>query len=179
MDKFFYELPEIKLSDFLTRRIVSDCFSNLHGIKNDSYRGPLFYELAEKRAKKFFNGEIELINLISRCKIKTVSTKLVLFYPPNYGAVKHTDIMPGRLTVVYFPIFPKNNYAPLQFWNSYDDETPVAEIGFIDSALIFDAKKIHSVENFNSYRINLQFSLDVPYDEVLTLTKQEGLFNPE
>lgn len=173
---YFYELPELKLSKRLETELVLDCFKDIKKTSTDDYVGGDFYRHCEVRGERFFEKDPELVSLLNRCVLRP-TTKLVMFYPPKYDAIKHIDCTVGRVTIIYFPIFPTADYAPLEFWKSYDDTVPVAQAGVNGNPLIFNAQEIHSAKNNSAYRINLQFSVTEPFEEVLKLAEEGKLFN--
>jgi len=76
-----------------------------------------------------------------------------------------------RRSIVCFPVTPKENYSKIFYPDTQESH------GWSDHAFAFNAFETHAVETTNVYRLNLQFTFKMPFDELYQLYKNGGLVN--
>lgn len=100
---------------------------------------------------------------------------IIYMHKPNSKVIKHIDNPKYRRSNIIHPLFPKKNYASTYFWEG-DDQIAVCE--FTDNLpVILNLDKYHSLDNFNTYRINLQFSFKEDFETLVNLYQSNKLFN--
>jgi hypothetical protein len=113
--------------------------------------------------------------------IPQITTCTLLGYKPHYPAGRHIDANTDtRRTVLQVPLSPSaEEYAPLNFWTSMDQEGPPDDIAYSQGpgkAFVFDASKYHSVTNNEHFRWNFQIAFKEPLDEIVDMIKNKKFF---
>lgn len=98
--------------------------------------------------------------------------------------------LPPRVSLINFPIYPfdMNNYGPTNFFElkegSYTDyDNAVFEkkcsVDYSKNLpVIFNLQEFHNaVNDTNDYRFNAQFTIDLPFEEVVSLYRKGELFD--
>ena len=75
----------------------------------------------------------------------------------------------SRRTVVCFPITPKENYSRLYYPDTQESR------GWSDHAYSFDTFQPHGVEYNDTFRLNLQFSFTIPFNDFYEIYKSGHL----
>lgn len=116
----------------------------------------------------------EILQLKDSCNLYFFA--LVMMHRPNVTVVKHIDDPNHRNCLIITPLEPKENYASTRFWEK-GNPNPVANCTFpnFNSALV-NTQKIHDLENTNTYRFNLQFCFNEPFEVVSDLYIKGKLF---
>jgi hypothetical protein len=92
---------------------------------------------------------------------------ILYMHKPNSRVVKHIDNPKYRKSNIIHPLFPKTEYATTHFWKG---ENQVAVCDFSDNLpVVLNLNEYHSLENSDTYRINLQFSFKENFETVVKL----------
>jgi len=183
---YYYKFPQLSLSDDLKGRMVGYCLANIDS--DETLLGGAAFKMYSDLAIHLFETEKELQRFEDECILKFTSRAAVV-YNPHFFAIKHRDNHSFRTSVVYFPIYPNVEYAPINFYEKDDvtamtgefdhfasQDEPTVQIDGKESCYIFDATTCHEVKNNHHYRINLQFSFVEPLTTVIELIENKTLF---
>lgn len=171
---YFIKLPELQLSKECMSRITNYVMSN-NAIMNQNCIGPEFFERGVRLGNHIWNNDPELIKLENSIALPRAHRTL-LHNHPGSNSVMHTDVGPGRVSILYFPIYPEPAlYDRLLFWNK-DPVNPVAEAGEDGVPFLFNATKLHGVPYINTHRINIQLSFRESLSDIVKLLKSDRFF---
>ena len=173
---YFIPMPDLALSDSLKDKIFERCYND-RAIREDDCIGSEFFNRNKTLADEFFNSDPESIALENKFTLPRIH-KSLLYYRPKTNAEMHTDAMPGRISVMCWPVYPNADYPPILFWEKDQDGNPykVASAGEDGVPFIFNATRLHSVEISSIPRINLQVSFYEPVEIINQLIKENRLF---
>jgi hypothetical protein len=100
---------------------------------------------------------------------------ILYMHTPNSRVVKHVDNPKYRKSNIIHPLFPKIEYATTHFWKG---DKQIATCDFSDNLpVILNLNEYHSLDNSNTYRINLQFSFKEDFETLTRLYQAGSLFN--
>lgn len=184
MEPYFYKLNRDIFSKEIKTKIVNFTFNNLD--KFISYKsqqinyedGNNFYS----RSGILLSEEIQ--TLINSCSLQCFP--VIMLHKPNTKVAKHIDDPNGRNCVLATPLYPETNYSPTWFWKKegrFNDWQIkqlklLATCHFDDMLPAFlNTQEIHSLENLDTYRINLQLCFKEPFNIVVEKYKNNELFN--
>ena len=169
-------MPELDLSKELKDKIFKRCYND-QAIREEDCIGSKFFDRNKSLADEFFNSDPEAIAMENKFTLPRIH-KSLLYYRPKTNAEMHTDAMPGRISVMCWPVYPNTNYPPILFWEKDQNGNPykVAEAGADGVPFIFNATKLHSVDSVSEPRINLQISFYEPIELIAQLIKENRLF---
>lgn len=196
LEKYYWTFPYKLLSDECLANVRKYALElaqdkSIYGIK-----GQEIYEASLRMGQAIFDKFPEVKALEDNCKLELTS-KILFVYKGAYAVPAHRDAQLPRISVLYFPILPEEDYSGVIFWDEqvFPDENkelhkvfntcqpdniqpPHACIAGGDGkAFIFDAQQMHAVKSpYTGIRINFQFSFAQPYNVVLKLAKANKLF---
>lgn len=119
-------------------------------------------------------------------EIQQLKRRFLIQVEPFFSYIKaNTFLKPhcdglngGRRTAIIQPIFPLDDYAPLEFWND-GEEVASHQLSLPQYPVIVDLQVLHSVNNTSSKpRLNFQLSIDLPFREVAALHTDGKLLRP-
>ncbi len=180
MQPYFYTCHEKILSKDFEEYLIKDSFENLNSHKE--YRD-LKYGLTDGNRFRKINEFEEIQKIINSLTLQ--SFPVVLMHKPFTKVTKHIDDQNKRNCVLSIPLYPKFNYPPTYFWKqegSYRDwQTKPLELLAICNfenmmPTFLNTQIVHSLETFDSYRFNLQFCFNEPFEYVVDLYKRNLLF---
>lgn len=183
MEPYFYKLKKDIFSKDLKDFVVDRSLNNIKKFvayvskENKCRDGNNFY------FGNMITGHPEIIKVVNSCKLKCYP--VVFLHNPNTQVIKHVDDPNKRNCVLITPLYPTENYSPTWFWEkkgtSVDwqkNELPLlATCDFADMMPAFlNTQMVHSLETFDSFRLNLQLCFNEPFEKVVDLYKQNILF---
>jgi hypothetical protein len=140
--------------------------------------GAEYFHKGTEIGTDLWSTDPELIELEKRFLVPRIH-KTLLYYRRGSNAEMHVDAMPGRVSILYWPIFPDPKYyTPLFFWELDENKVPqqVGKAGDDGIPFVFNALRLHSVPHTQTPRINLQLSFYEPIEEIAQLIKENRFF---
>jgi hypothetical protein len=176
MSPYFLNLNERIVDDELSLILLDIANKNVESFRD--YRGGMNNDYDG-------NSTFSLKNITPIPKIQELKNSCILnFYPilfmhrPNIIVKKHRDDPNKRNCVLVTPLAPKENYAPTNFFQNFNDEEPVATCDFSNFNSVFlNTQQIHYLKNYDVYRFNVQFCFNESFEVVTDLYQKGQLFN--
>ena len=98
-------------------------------------------------------------------------------HKPGVQVLRHSDNPKYRKSNLIHPLYPKQGYAPTDFWTDHTAVEPAAVCDFDDGLpAIVNLGLLHSLINTDSLRFNLQFSFQEDFHTILGLHQENKLF---
>jgi hypothetical protein len=184
MEPYFYKIEKDILTTELKDFIVEKSLDNKNRFIPYRSRAHKYVD-----GNNFYFGSLitqhpEIIKVVASCSIKCYP--VILLHKPNTRVIKHVDDPNKRNCVLSIPLYPKENYSPTWFWekegSSIDwKDKPLkllATCNFANMQPAFlNTQIVHSLDTFDSYRLNFQLCFNDPFEKVVELYKQNKLFN--
>ena len=104
---------------------------------------------------------------------------LFMFLPPRFSMDIHRDVhfLDTRKCCIGVIAFPSADIAPTRFYAREGKETLVLSADWQHGRpKLLNIQQWHNVDNSNTWRANLQLSLDADYGDVIDLIKTNSLF---
>jgi hypothetical protein len=178
-DQFDYKYADWVIFPELALKIVNWAESQMPaGYYNMIGSG--YFDASSELALKLSKNTELAPNFINKI-IPEIKTYSLVGYRPHSIATRHRDatIDIGRNTVLQVPLTPsEKDYAPIDFWESMDQEVPVniARSQGTGKAFLFDSQQYHSVHNNNNVRWNLQVSFEEPLAVIVDMIEKKKFF---
>lgn len=153
------------LTSLAERRIADGGF-----IRYDDYRTP--EEFADVRDQ--IQG---LEEFVSSCNVGC--RPLLMFLPPGFSMDVHRDLEwnGNRECSIVVMAYPLRDIAPTRFYRSKARSSHTVSASWRHGQCrLLNIKQWHNVDNGDTWRANLQISLDTGYREVLDLIAANDLF---
>ena len=174
MSQYFLNLNKRLISDELSNTLLEianrklESFIDYHGQLTNEWDGNSYLYVDE------ISNNPDIVRIKNSCSLYFFT--VIMMHKPNVTVKKHVDDPNNRNCLIITPLAPKENYAPTRFWEK-GNPNPVAVCDFSDfnSALV-NTQMIHDLENCESYRFNLQFCFNEPYQVVKELYEKGELF---
>jgi len=173
---YFFNLNKRIIDDETCLELLDITYENIKAFqdyrdqRDDKIDGNSFYY------SKNVTSVPKIQDLKKSCKLNFYP--VLLMHKPNIIVKKHKDDPNKRNCVLSTPLTPKENYAHTLFWSSRESKDPVAVCDFSNFNSVFlNTQELHSIKNYNVYRVNLQFCFDEPFEVVTDLYQNGQLFD--
>ena len=178
-----FDIPELTLTD--DERIkVTELLMFDHANKID-FSGLSFYPYEEQSDFGIFTKELayRLFKTIPSdvMGVAVEAGKGVKVHTDDYSGdvglskeeMDHWDTLPfnKRKSIVCFPLTPKDNYTKLFYPHTQESH------GWSDHAFAFNTFAPHGVDHTDVFRLNLQFTFDLDFEDLYQLYKSGELLN--